>query len=187
MNHYKYFEAHLPAFFKALGIPGSDHLGGLIVAHGDKFYGYRRAFEQAGLAFPHGAAIAMLSYLNPYAQEVGKTPGGWVHVEQWVVANKDRFLPHLPPLPGMATNQEIDEYVARQICEAKSGVRSLTLAGGLEREFDDRLPKAGKNALSGFHNAGEHANRACQRLRRAGIIVLGEKASWFPAPLRRKD
>jgi hypothetical protein len=41
-SHYEYLKEHLPAFFNALGVRGGfDANAGIIVAHGDKTYGYK--------------------------------------------------------------------------------------------------------------------------------------------------
>ena len=105
VNHYKWLEKHLPAFFEKVGISFDNHAG-IIGAHGDKCYGYRDIFEVHGIEFPHGVAIFLLSYCSPYSKEVRAVEGiGWVPVEDWIVANKDRFLLMLPPID--ATDEEV--------------------------------------------------------------------------------
>lgn len=93
LNHYKWLEQHLPAFFAALGVCYSP---GIITAHGDKCYSYRREWEQAGIPFPHGVALYLLCYERPYSSEVRQTPAGWVAPSDWVVANYQKFREHLP-------------------------------------------------------------------------------------------
>jgi hypothetical protein len=95
VNHYKYLERVLPGFFAAVGVSWEGNRG-IIVAHGDKFYSYRDAWEKAGLTFCQGAAIAMLTYVYPYGKECRETPDGWVAPVDWVVANKERFIHLLP-------------------------------------------------------------------------------------------
>lgn len=96
--HYKYLDKHLPAFFKKLGIDMNRNCAGIVSAHGDKCYSYRSQWEKEGIAFPHGVAIYLLSYVNPFANESRETKDGWVDVCQWVIKNKDRFLPLLEPI-----------------------------------------------------------------------------------------
>lgn len=95
-SHYDYLNEHLMTFFKALGLPEWYHEG-MITAHGDKAYGYRYQWERGGLHFFHGVAIYLLSYCKPYSEETRETAAGWVDVGKWVLDNKDRFLPYLPP------------------------------------------------------------------------------------------
>lgn len=95
---YDYLREHLPTFFAAVGVSW-DQNAGIIGAHGDKAYCYRQGWEQSGLHFFHGLAIYLLTYCRPYAVESRETPSGWVAPEKWVLENKDRFLPHLPPVP----------------------------------------------------------------------------------------
>jgi len=96
MNHYDYLDEHLPAFFEAVGVAWEGN-GGIIVAHGDKCSSYKDGWEEAGIPFPHGAAIYLLSYCHPYSLEVRDTPDGeWVPPKDWVKANYDRFKAHLP-------------------------------------------------------------------------------------------
>ena len=96
MSHYDYLEKYWFDFLKRLG-GNPDWCRGIIVAHGDKFYGYRGTFERAGIHFYHGVAIGLLSCLKPWSEECRETSGGWVPVEQWVVKNSHRFLSLLPP------------------------------------------------------------------------------------------
>ncbi len=96
-SHYAYLDAHLRAFFERLGVAWNT-CAGIVSAHGDKFYGYRTAFESAGIPFAQGVAIGLLSYVRPFCDETRQTQSGWVPVEDWVVANKERFLPLLPPI-----------------------------------------------------------------------------------------
>ncbi len=94
-NHYTYLEKHLPAFFAAIGLK-RESVVGIIVAHGDKAYGYRHQWEEVGLKFNHGVAIYLVSYCFPYSKEVRETEHGWVDPCKWVIGNKDRFVKFLP-------------------------------------------------------------------------------------------
>lgn len=98
-SHYDYLKEHLFPFMEKMGV-NIEWNGGIIGAHGDKAYGYRDEWKRAGIQFPHGVAIYLLTYCRPYALEVRETENGWVDPKQWVIDNKDRFLPHLPPVPA---------------------------------------------------------------------------------------
>ena len=97
VNHYKWLEKHLPDFFRKVGVNWNNNCG-IITAHGDKCYSYRTTFEKAGISFPHGVAIYLLTYCNPFADEVRETKNGWVAPIDWIVENKNRFLPLLTPI-----------------------------------------------------------------------------------------
>jgi len=94
-SHYDYLEEHLPLFFSELGIPWRGNAG-IILAHGDKCYTHKERFEKAGLTFAQGVAIYLLTYVPPFSKESRETSEGWVDPFEWVIQNKDRFLPHLP-------------------------------------------------------------------------------------------
>lgn len=95
-SHYDYLDAHLKEFLAKVGIDMDARCPGIIPAHGDKGYSYRDQWDKGGLHFFHGMAIYLLTYLRPYCDEVRDTKSGWVDPADWVLANKDRFLPHLP-------------------------------------------------------------------------------------------
>lgn len=101
-SHYDYLNEHVFNFLEKCGI-NAEWNGGIVGAHGDKAYGYRDKWERGGLHFYHGVAIYLLTYCRPYAQEVRETEHGWVDAGDWVLNNKDRFLPFLPPVPEEPT------------------------------------------------------------------------------------
>jgi len=96
-SHYDYLNEHLWTFMEAVGV-NTEWNRGIIGAHGDKAYGYRDYWEENGLHFYHGVAIYLLTYCRPYGHECRETENGWVPAQEWVLKNKDRFLPHLPPV-----------------------------------------------------------------------------------------
>jgi|RifCSP13_1_1023834.scaffolds.fasta_scaffold241654_2 hypothetical protein len=100
-SHYDYLDQHLPAFFVAMGLSWEWNQG-IISAHGDKAYGYRYEWQEAGLHFYHGVAIYLLSYCKPFRDESRETANGWVPVHEWVLDNAHRFLPYLPPVEETA-------------------------------------------------------------------------------------
>lgn len=96
-NHYEYCERILPGLFQNLGISYADNGGrGIIVAHGDKCYGYKDDLEDKGIPFNHTAAIYLLTYCRPYSQQVRSTAAGWVDPKEWIIRNYNQFKPHLP-------------------------------------------------------------------------------------------
>jgi hypothetical protein len=98
-NHYRWLDNHFPAFVKKLEeahhYPDYGDVRGLISAHGDKCYCYKSRWEKAGLHFYHGVAIFLLTYLNPWSDEVCETKDGCVDTCDWILSNRDKFLPFL--------------------------------------------------------------------------------------------
>lgn len=73
-------------------------------------------------------------------------------------------------LPGQANGQ-----LANNMCRQLKG-----LSENNEQSRDLVLAPAGKHALSDHHNACEHVNRSCQRLRKKGLLVYRKRA-WWPS------
>ncbi|MFA5132545.1 MAG: hypothetical protein WC444_04485 [Candidatus Paceibacterota bacterium] len=98
-SHYDWLDDNFYQFLINLGIGHICALANtsLIVAHGDKCYQYSKRFEQAGLPLEYGVAIYLLTHISPWSTECRETKNGWVDPCEWVIANKDRFLKHLPP------------------------------------------------------------------------------------------
>ena len=94
-NHYEYCEKYFLEFARKVGANTSG-AAGIVTAHGDKCYGSMVTAEDAGIPFNKWAAIYLLTYLQPFSQECRQTHKGWVDVNKWIVANKDRFLKELP-------------------------------------------------------------------------------------------
>jgi len=97
-SHYAYLDAHLKEFLAKVDIDMDICCPGIIHCHGDKGYSYRDQWNKGELHFFHGMAIYLLTYLRPFSDEVRETKDGWVDPSRWVLENKDRFLPHLPPV-----------------------------------------------------------------------------------------
>lgn len=97
VNHYPYLEAHLFDFMAKVGV-NVDSCKGLISAAGDKCHQYQRKWEDAGVPFQHGATIYMLTYCDPFSDEVRETGNGFVAPAQWVIDNYPKFKPFLPPV-----------------------------------------------------------------------------------------
>lgn len=101
-NHYKYLEKVLPTFFNEVGVRGGwSWNAGIIVAHGDKGYGYRYAWGKEGIPFNRGMAIFLLTYTYPFGQECRNyVDGEWVNGDTWVVRNYDKFKDTLERIEG---------------------------------------------------------------------------------------
>lgn len=97
INHYHWLDHHIFAFFEKVGVK-KDGNAGIVVAHGDKGYGYKSRWEKEGINFCHGMAIFLLSYCRPYSKEVRETEEGWVDVCEWVIKAYPRFKDKLPNL-----------------------------------------------------------------------------------------
>jgi len=91
MSHYDWLEKHLVPFMDQLDMNTDFYNNGLIGAHGDKCYGYRYQWNEAGIPFEHGVAIYLLTYCNPFSKEVRETDAGWVDPGKWVKDNYPRF------------------------------------------------------------------------------------------------
>jgi hypothetical protein len=87
-----------------------------------------------------------------------------------------------------ATNEEIDAYVLRYVQDQKKQepkeripLNGITFA--LQCHFHNRLPQTGKKHLhlpKEWANATVVANRACQRLRKAGKLTFHPTRKWEP-------
>lgn len=99
-SHYAWLEANLQSFFDALQLD-RNRVGDVRYynsAYGDHCYQYRHKWEDHGIPFPHGVAIYYLSFIAPYKDEVRETVTGWIVPQDWVIANYERFKPHLKPI-----------------------------------------------------------------------------------------
>lgn len=99
MNHYDWLDKYLPPFLNKLNIDFNTRCPGIISAHADKCYTYRSKWENTGIPFPHGVAVYLLTYLNPYANTVRETNQGWIPPEKWVIDNYPKFKNLLEPIP----------------------------------------------------------------------------------------
>jgi len=92
-SHYDFLDEHLDAFWvKATGKTLSDSwCAGIVSAHGDKGYGYRRDWERAGIHFYHGMMLYLLTYTSIMDRPKHES-------RQWVIDNYGRFKDSLPAL-----------------------------------------------------------------------------------------
>lgn len=91
VGHYKWLDKHLDSFWQAVfGKSLNDTLcAGIVSAHGDKGYGYMRTWAEAGICFPHGMAIYLLTYTDEMDEEK-------FHSKEWVIKNFPRYRELLP-------------------------------------------------------------------------------------------
>jgi len=83
INHYDWLDENLQDFFEKLSINNVNN--GIITAHGDKCYSFRDKWEEAGIPFPHGVAVYLLSYIHPWSDTCRNTDAGWKPVDDWVI------------------------------------------------------------------------------------------------------
>lgn len=97
-NHYTWLDSYFDQFLDNMKHPRhGESSEGMIVAHGDKCYGYRDDWDQSGVPFEHGVALYLLTYHHPWSGEVRETTDGWVDPWVWVIENYTGFLTYLPP------------------------------------------------------------------------------------------
>lgn len=109
INHYKWLDTHLDEFWMAVfGENLKDTLcAGIVSAHGDKGYQYKNKWKNAGIPFPHGMALFMLTYTDKMDRPKYESC-------QWVIDNYNRYVDLLP---------EIDENDQDVVCPfAKSAL-----------------------------------------------------------------
>jgi hypothetical protein len=96
-SHYDYLDQHFTNFARAAGASPicsdtPDHeFDGVISAHGDKGYGYRQKWEEAGIPFCRGMMLYLLGRLHPFAGTFEQP-----NVCQWVIENYHRFSYLMP-------------------------------------------------------------------------------------------
>lgn len=77
--------------------------------------------------------------------------------------------------------EDLDKYILKLISNDQ-GWNSLSLylnlAAWLQKHGKKLLPLPKEQSF--VWEAGEHVNRACKRLKRRGLIKLGEKRRWYP-------
>ncbi len=97
-NHYTWLDSHFDQFLDNMKHPRhGESFNGMIVAHGDKCYGYKPDWAQVGIPFEHGVAMYLLTYLHPWSSEVRETKDRWVDPWVWVIENYSGFSAYLPP------------------------------------------------------------------------------------------
>lgn len=108
INHYKWLDKHLPQFWMAVFGKSLEETGcaGIVHAHGDKGYQYRSTWEDAGIPFPHGMAMYMLTYTEKMDAPKHESC-------QWVIDNYHWYVDLLP------TVDETDEDVLCPFALAK--------------------------------------------------------------------
>lgn len=86
-SHYDYLDSNFKKFVSMLPVSNfwKEVCESMIVADGDKCYGYRREWEKCGVPFNHGVCVYLISKMTPYQSTVRNTENGWVPVDGWVV------------------------------------------------------------------------------------------------------
>lgn len=93
INHYKWLDKHLETFWQAVFGQSLAESGcaGIVSAHGDKGYQYESDWEDAGIPFPHGMAMYMLTYTNKMDRPKHESC-------EWVIDNYHWYVDLLPPV-----------------------------------------------------------------------------------------
>lgn len=98
LSQYDYLEVVIDEFWKRVFGKTTSEMwcGGIIGAHGDKAYGYKREWSDAGIPFNRGVLLFLLTY----TKELGETPK---HEScQWVIDNYPKYLPHIEAAEKLA-------------------------------------------------------------------------------------
>jgi len=88
-SHYNYLDTVIEKFWmKVFGKTLDESwCSGIVVSHGDKCYQYKHEWNEADIAFHHGALLFLLTYTC----ELGDTPK---HLScQWVIDNYAKYKP----------------------------------------------------------------------------------------------
>jgi hypothetical protein len=87
-NHYTYLDAILEPFWLEVfkKTPSETWSAGIVAAHGDKAYGYRREWQQAGINHNRGTLLFLLTYTSEFK-------GGKSDSCEWVIENYPKYLP----------------------------------------------------------------------------------------------
>ena len=98
MSHYNWLDENFQKFFDNINVNKEEQElnCGIISAHGDKCYSYRDRWKINGIPFEHGVALYLLTYINPWSNEVRMEPGWWVDPWRWVIDNYKLFKKYLP-------------------------------------------------------------------------------------------
>lgn len=100
IGHYDYLEMVLPAFWKAVfgKTLEETHFDGIEVAHGDKAYGYRTKWLDAGLSFNRAVMLYLLTYTEKLDCPKHESSA-------WVIKNYPAYM-------AMILNAEIEALTA---------------------------------------------------------------------------
>ena len=87
-SHYDYLDRMLNPFWKEVFGKTANEMwcGGIVGAHGDKCYGYKRAWAKHDIHFFRGALLFLLTYTKVMDREKHLS-------EKWVVDNYSKYLP----------------------------------------------------------------------------------------------
>lgn len=88
LNQYEFLELYLDEFWKLVFDKSLDESwnGGIIGAHGDKGYGYRSSWEEAGIPFNEGMMVYLLTYTSKMDEEKHNS-------REWVIKHYPTYKP----------------------------------------------------------------------------------------------
>lgn len=92
VNHYDWLDKHFESFAAVL-TDKSTMLNGFITAHGDKCYCYKRKWLKAGIPFPIGVAMYLMSYTEIGPDDRSNRE---YHVSDWVIDMVNKHRHNLP-------------------------------------------------------------------------------------------
>ena len=98
LSHYDYLELVINEFWRGVFGKTTSEMwcAGIIGAHGDKAYGYKDQWDDAGIHFARGVLLFLLTY----TKELGDTPK---HEScEWVIANYQKYLPYIAEAEKLA-------------------------------------------------------------------------------------
>jgi len=86
-SHYDYLNDHLDLFWTKVFGKTLDEcwFSGIIGAHGDKGYGYRKTWEDHGISFNRGMLLYMLTYTDEMSRPKHES-------DRWVIDNYEHYL-----------------------------------------------------------------------------------------------
>jgi len=85
-SHYNYLNDHLDLFWqKVFGKNLLDsYCAGIIDAHGDKGYDYKKRWEETGINFYHGMMLFMLTYTEVMDRPKHEST-------EWIIENYEKY------------------------------------------------------------------------------------------------
>jgi len=108
MRSYDYLNAHFPIFYH-LVTGMTNGATGIIVSDGDKFSQYEYEWAKHGISLNHGGMIYLISKESPYNKECRQTDNGFVYVDEWVIANYQRFLPMILIVESLVLREKLKQ------------------------------------------------------------------------------
>jgi hypothetical protein len=98
IDHYKWLEKHIAKIQESLTLDKGTINSGVITAHGNKCEKYKDEWAKESIPFPHGAAMYLLTYFQPWRDLVRDTRSGFVPPVEWVINNYPSMKKFLPAI-----------------------------------------------------------------------------------------